>query len=165
MDAIADERTGPGCCTDEENPEHDPGLLCLVMLARLHEVAADPDQLAHQFKEDGKPFSKSDILLASKHLGLQAKAVKTSVNRLDRTPLPAIAIGNGSGFFIIARCEGDHALTYDPAEGKPQAVALSVLQTRWSGELILFASRASLAGEMRKFDFTWFIPSRRSCSR
>ena len=30
---------------------------------------------------------------------------------------------------------------------------------RWNGELILIASRASLAGELAKFDFSWFIPS------
>ena len=30
---------------------------------------------------------------------------------------------------------------------------------RWNGELILFTSRASLAGELAKFDFTWFIPA------
>ena len=29
----------------------------------------------------------------------------------------------------------------------------------WTGELILFASRASLVGEFSKFDFTWFIPA------
>ena len=29
----------------------------------------------------------------------------------------------------------------------------------WSGELILFASRASLAGELARFDFSWFIPA------
>lgn len=33
------------------------------------------------------------------------------------------------------------------------------MQDRWSGELILFTSRASLAGELARFDFTWFIPA------
>ncbi len=30
---------------------------------------------------------------------------------------------------------------------------------RWNGELILFTSRASFAGELAKFDFSWFIPA------
>jgi subfamily B ATP-binding cassette protein HlyB/CyaB len=38
-------------------------------------------------------------------------------------------------------------------------VSIAQFQERWMGELILFASRASLAGEMAKFDFTWFIPA------
>jgi subfamily B ATP-binding cassette protein HlyB/CyaB len=33
------------------------------------------------------------------------------------------------------------------------------LNARWSGELILFTSRASMAGDLSKFDFTWFIPA------
>lgn len=63
----------------------DTGLTCLVMLARFHQIAADPDQLAHQFKVAGVHFGKTEILLAAKHLGLQAKPVKTSI---DRSPRP-----------------------------------------------------------------------------
>ncbi|MFG0420067.1 type I secretion system permease/ATPase, partial [Pseudomonas sp. zjy_8] len=33
------------------------------------------------------------------------------------------------------------------------------LQARWAGELILIRSEASLAGELSRFDFTWFIPA------
>ncbi|MBI5568599.1 MAG: type I secretion system permease/ATPase [Desulfomonile tiedjei] len=129
------------------------------MLARLHEIPADPDQLAHEFKTDGKPFSKTEILLASKKIGLQAKPVKTHAGRLDRTPLPAMAIGTDARFFIIARTEGDQALIFDPTTGRPETIPLTDLETRWSGELILTTSRASLTGEMSKFDFTWFIPA------
>lgn len=32
----------------------DSALICLVMLARLHNVVADPAQLAHEFAEDGR---------------------------------------------------------------------------------------------------------------
>ena len=38
-------------------------------------------------------------------------------------------------------------------------MTLAELQARWQGELILFTSRASVAGELSKFDFTWFIPA------
>jgi ABC-type bacteriocin/lantibiotic exporter with double-glycine peptidase domain len=36
---------------------------------------------------------------------------------------------------------------------------LEVFAAHWTGELILITSRASLAGELAKFDFSWFIPS------
>jgi len=75
----------------EQEPQRavvpDTGLTCLVMLARFHQIAADPDQLAHRFKVPGQTFGKTEILLAAKHLGLQTKPVKASVDRLDRTPL------------------------------------------------------------------------------
>ena len=51
----------------------DTGLLGLVMLARFHGVAADPDQLAHDFKESGQLFGVAQILQAAKQLGLKAK--------------------------------------------------------------------------------------------
>ncbi len=137
----------------------DTGLACLVMLARLHQIAADSDQLAHQFKVSGEAFGQTDILLAAKHLGLQARAVRTSIDRLDRTPLPAMAVDSAGGYFILARFEGDKALIQDPRSEGPQVLSKEELLARWNGELILFTSRASMIGEMAKFDFSWFLPA------
>ena len=136
----------------------DTGLTCLVMMARLHGVAADGAQLAHEYQAGGQ-FSQADILLAAKKLGLKAKVVRAAPERLARTPLPAVAIGVDGRFFIIARVDGEQALIHDPAVGRPTAMTLPDFAARWSGELILFTSRASLAGEMSRFDFTWFIPA------
>jgi subfamily B ATP-binding cassette protein HlyB/CyaB len=137
----------------------DTGLVCLVMLARFHQIAADPEQLAHQFQVSGKSFGHTEILLAAKQLGLQAKPVKTSIDRLDRTPLPAMAVDTNGGYFILARVEADKALIHDPKAERPEVVSRDELMARWSGELILFTSRASMIGEMAKFDFSWFIPA------
>ncbi len=38
-------------------------------------------------------------------------------------------------------------------------ISAEQLQARWGGELILIRSQSSLAGELSKFDFTWFIPA------
>ena len=137
----------------------DTGLACLSMLARFHQIAVDPEQLAHQFKGSGEPFGRSDILLAAKHLSLQAKLVKTSLDRLDRTPLPAMAVDNNGSYFILACFDADKALIHDPRAERPQVVSRDELRARWGGELILFTSRASMVGEMAKFDFSWFIPA------
>lgn len=137
----------------------DTGLACLVMLARLHQIATDPGQLAHQFKAPGKSFGGNEILLAAKHLGLQAKPVKATLDRLDRTPLPAMAVDSNGGYFILARFDADKALIHDPKAERPQVVSRDELLTRWTGELILFTSRAAMIGEMAKFDFSWFVPA------
>lgn len=142
-----------------ETPQNDTGLICLVMIARLHAVTTDPDQLAHKFKPTAEPFSLSEILLASKEIGLKAKAVKTTVARLERTPLPAMAVDGDGSFFILLRCSDSQALIFNPVAQRTETLSLDDLQARWTGELILFTSRASLAGEMSKFDFTWFIPA------
>jgi len=140
----------------------DTGLACLVMMARLHGVAADADQLAHEFAAGGG-FGIAGIQLAAKRLDLQAKAVRTDIARLSKTPLPAIAVcrdADGQAqFFILARVDGDQALLQDPVVGRPETIRLADLQARWTGELILIASRASMASELGKFDFTWFVPA------
>ena len=142
-----------------ERPRVVPGLLGLAMIARYHHIAADPDQLAHDFREPGGSFGVPQILLAAKHLGLKASTVRTPIERLAQTPLPALAVMADGGFLILARCESDKFLVQDPAAPRPEVLPTDAFAGRWSGELILFASRASLAGELAKFDFTWFIPA------
>src|SRR5690606_37359833 len=92
----------------------DTGLICLVMLARYHSVAAEPEQLAHEFQHDGQPFAAPDLLLASKKLGLSAKQVRTDSSRLPQTPLPAIAQALDGTFFVIARADAEKVLIHDP---------------------------------------------------
>jgi subfamily B ATP-binding cassette protein HlyB/CyaB len=60
----------------QEKPQIDTGLACLTMLARFHSIAVDPHQIAHEYKETGKLFGVTEILLASKKLGLVTKKVK-----------------------------------------------------------------------------------------
>ena len=140
----------------------DTGLACLVLLARLHGVAAEPEQLAHEFAT-GEPFGVSEILLAAKQLGLKAKAARSDISRIDKLPLPAIAIREDSegrpGFFVLARAEGGQVLLQDPAAARPETLSLTELQARWTGRVLLFASRASARAEPSRFDFTWFIPA------
>jgi subfamily B ATP-binding cassette protein HlyB/CyaB len=145
----------------------DTGLACLVMMARIHAVTADADQLAHEFSPLGKPMATADILLAAKKLELKAKAVRVDAARLSKTPLPALAVGRdaegGIEYFILARvddgADGIKVLIQSPAVGRPETLSLTELEARWTGELILFTSRAAMAGGMAKFDFTWFIPA------
>ena len=153
--------------TDGSSPvpqsEPDTGLIGLVMLARFHNIAADADQLAHDFRESGKNLTVPQILLAARHLGLKARQVRTDLSRLAQTPLPALAMDRDGRFFILARVQGGQdgaqILIHDPCVERPQVMSAAEFSARWSGNLILFTSRASLAGDLAKFDFTWFIPA------
>jgi len=137
----------------------DSGLACLVMLARFHNIAASPEQLVHEFAEDGQHFAQPELLLAAKKLGLKAKSAHSKVERLVHTPLPAIATSADGRFFIIARIDDGKALIHDPLAQRPGVLSFEDLAARWTGELILIRSEASLASELSKFDFTWFIPA------
>jgi subfamily B ATP-binding cassette protein HlyB/CyaB len=139
-------------------------LIALCLIARLHHVAADPQHLAHQLGwSPTRPISPTDLLLAAKHLGLKARRSRIALDRLNLAPLPALAVLNSGQIVVLAQCDGQRVLFQDPAGvvqgGRPVIEPVSVFASQWSGELILVTSRASLAGELAKFDFSWFIPS------
>ncbi|PWK30691.1 type I secretion system permease/ATPase [Cupriavidus plantarum] len=136
----------------------DSVLDCLVMIARFHGLAAEPDQIAHDHRA-GDAMSVDEVRLAAGSLGLTAKMVHPTVERLGRQPLPALAYDHANQAFVLARYEGGKALIQSPSTGRPEILTEEEFLARWSGKLVLFTSRASMAGELAKFDFTWFIPA------
>ncbi len=141
------------------SPPLDTALACFVMLARFHAVAVEPEQIRHQYASSGRPMGEAEILLAAKANGLKARTVTARFDRLDRTPLPGIAQTIDGDFIILARIDADQILYQDPRIGRPQQCSREEWLAKWNGKLILFTSRASLAGEMACFDFSWFIPA------
>lgn len=149
-------------------PDPDSGLWALQAMAGFHAIAVEEAKLRHEFGSES--FDVPRILLAAKSLGMTAKAVKQQPDRLDKAPLPAIA-QDALGFFIVAKIDfGQHqALAIDrhsvakvliQRQGEPPTVVLlNDLLANWTGQLIFFTSKASYAGEMAKFDFSWFIPA------
>jgi len=133
------------------------------MLARFHELAADPDQIAHDFSEHGTPLNRTQIQLAARKLGLSTRMIRARPERLTSLPLPAMAFGSDGNFFVLARCDGTQdalrALIHDPLALRPEVLTRDQLLARWTGDLLLFQSKASIAGELAKFDFSWFVPA------
>jgi subfamily B ATP-binding cassette protein HlyB/CyaB len=121
----------------------DSGLSSLLMIAGLHGIAADEAKLKHEFGSEA--FSAQTMLLAAQSLGMKAQQVTQDLQRLDRAPLPAIAQDRDGQFFILAKYD-------DGANGVPFLAS-------WTGQLIFLTSKASYAGDMAKFDFTWFVPA------
>ena len=118
----------------------------------------------HQLgKTPSEPWSTNDLLLAARHLGLKGKLSRTSVDRLSLTPLPALALLGDGRTVVLAQCDGQRVLLQDPSGqlqgGRPVIEPIAVFTEQWTGELLLVTSRASVAGELAKFDFSWFIPS------
>jgi len=135
------------------------GIQCLVMLLRFHGQAADSRMLGHRFVAIGEEIGEVPLVRAARQLGMKAKASDSDWNRLDKTPLPAIAAGRDGRWFVLAKCNGKQALIQEMSGGPPRVLTRHELETIWSGRLVLVATRASLAGMLRKFDITWFVPS------
>lgn len=161
----ADERARPQEAPDA-GAASNSSLVALCALARFHQIAADASLLSHQLGlASSEVVDTATLLRAAKHLGLKAKSSRTPLDRLSLTPLPALAIlRDESGqerFVILAQCDAQRVLLQDPSSsnGRPVIEPLEVFAAHWTGEVILITSRASLAGELAKFDFSWFIPS------
>jgi subfamily B ATP-binding cassette protein HlyB/CyaB len=139
--------------------EHDPGLAALVLIARYHGVAADAAQLRHQAAPRSRRFSATDLLLAARSLDFKARLVRIRPDRLSHTPLPALFLDREGHHFVVVRMQEDQILLQEGDLTPTRIVPLEEVYGRHTGQVILLASRASLAGELARFDFSWFIPA------
>lgn len=143
----------------------DTGLFTLLLIAQYHGIAADETRLRHEFGE--APFTTQTILLAAKLMDLSARTVAQDPKRLDKAPLPAVAQDVEGRYFIVAKYDSGVVsgrtatpmlLIQRPGEA-PSVLSLIEFLAIWNGQMIFFTSKASFAGEISKFDFTWFIPA------
>jgi ATP-binding cassette, subfamily B, bacterial HlyB/CyaB len=156
-------------------------LLCLV--AQLHGIAADADTLAHQLALTSETPQDFDMLeLAASKLGLKARQESIAVERLHLTPLPALTRLQNGQWTVVAAANTTHVVLQHAKIGndlsaertqdnQPVKLTLDEFAHAWlginengtplatKGQMLLLASRASLIGELSKFDFSWFIPS------
>lgn len=143
----------------EINAVPDPGLTSLVSIARFHGIAVDADQLKHAAASGTAFFTDKDLVLAARNIGLKARIVALRAESLATSPLPALALDRDGRHFVIAKSDGKSALILEAGAAAPEIRPLDEIIGRSSGSLILFASRASLAGQLARFDFSWFIPA------
>ncbi|KVS15477.1 type I secretion system permease/ATPase [Burkholderia multivorans] len=141
----------------------DSGLAVVLTLARLHGIAADEAALRHEF--GFARFDTQTILRAARSLGMTARVVRQDPERLDRAPLPAVAQSNGDGtYFVVAQYQaGDgtrapRVLVQYPGKAPTVLTRERLLQV-WTGKLVYFTSKSSIAGTLARFDFSWFVPA------
>jgi ATP-binding cassette, subfamily B, bacterial HlyB/CyaB len=68
---------------------------------------------------------------------------------------------NNGTTVVLAQCDGTRVLvqSFNGEDQRPRIEPIDVFASAWTGQLILVTSRASLAGALARFDFSWFIPS------
>ncbi|MTJ81306.1 MAG: type I secretion system permease/ATPase [Telmatospirillum sp.] len=142
----------------------DSGLSCLAIMLGFFQLNADSAQIWQYRNQTDVTFSVSDIIRAAKHAGLLARVAKSRWERLDRAPLPALARLKDGHFVIFVRIlknveQGDRLLIQDPFRTNPEIKTEEEITARWDGTLIFMTHREALAGTIRGFDLTWFIPA------
>lgn len=148
----------PQNLSETDNSSHKLALSALMLLAHFHGVAANPADIAHRFMS-GDDLDVNEWLLAAKELGLKAKLVKHDISRLSLLALPALVWRDDGQHFVLAKVDGNRFLIQDLEQNRPVILSEAEFAERFSGQLILVVSRASVLGQLAKFDFTWFIPA------
>jgi subfamily B ATP-binding cassette protein HlyB/CyaB len=135
----------------------DRTLGSLVLLARLHDVAVDAERL-RQRHFTGDRYD-SGIIRALRSLDLKAELVESTWDRLNRTPLPALAEQADGSWLLLARADSSRVLVKVGESEAPQVLPRAEFETNWSGRLILCTRRHHLDGSTRPFGFSWFLPA------
>ena len=138
---------------------NDLGLAGLVLLSQFHGIAADASQLQHTFGCAGGAFDESTLLLAAKHLGLKAKFVDVSIDRLSKISLPALAWQADGTHFVVAKVGEAQVLIQNLHERRPHVLSLEQFREIYDGRLLLTTSRTGVLSDLAKFDFRWFVPA------
>jgi len=145
----------------------DSGLFALVLIAKLHQIQIQPQQLQHNFGKPGEVFSQVDILQAAKSLGFSAKLINLKGKLPDLRVLPAIGQTNDGHFVVVAKgkseSEGgqiDQLLIHCPRTGQSQSFSIDEFFNIHLSHLILLKSDTSLLDNVTsKFNISWFWQS------
>jgi ATP-binding cassette, subfamily B, bacterial HlyB/CyaB len=140
---------------DGVRPEADHGLIALIMLMHCQGVAVDDEQIRHQYR--GRPIGIPDMIRCAKTLGLKARCVSTSWDRLTKTPLPAIAALRDGRFLLLGKADKDRIIVQAPDAPRPAMMGRDELEAAWDGRLVLMTRRVALTDLARRFDITWFV--------
>jgi ATP-binding cassette, subfamily B, bacterial HlyB/CyaB len=134
-------------CTDQ-------GAWSLALALHLLGIVADPAKIQHDAGTES--LDVDDVLRASLHFAVKAKAVRSSIPRLANTPLPALAVMRDRGFAVIGKVTDEHVLIQGMGDPAPRLLSFAAFEAEWGGRLILLAKRAALQDTARRFDLTWF---------
>jgi len=133
----------------------DQGAWSLALALHLLGVVADAGKIQHDSGKTGA-LDVDDVLRAAGRFPVKARAVKSSVQRLGKTPLPALAVLRGGGFAVIGKVTDDSVLIQGKDDPAPRLLSFAAFEAEWSGRLILITKRAQLSDTARRFDLSWF---------
>lgn len=133
----------------------DTGLLSLSFALQLLGLPADAGQLRHSLGITGHADS-DDLLRACKSFPVKARLVSRPRERLEKTPLPAIARLRDGRYIIVGKISDGRVLMQDPLAPRPHVVSLDEFAADATGEMLLLTRRAALGDVSRRFDISWF---------
>src|SRR5579864_9250883 len=116
------------------------GLASLMMLARLHGVDADQDQLRGQLGTDN--IRLPEMVRAAKLLGFDASVTHSTWQLMVEAALPGIAALRTGEFLVVAKVADDKIFVQHPLAPKAQVLTRVEFEARWDGRLFLMSRQA-----------------------
>jgi subfamily B ATP-binding cassette protein HlyB/CyaB len=141
--------------TDDTPSEVDPGAKALAFALQVLGLPADPADIAHQSGK--RELDETDLLRAARRFPVKARAHRSSFERLQKTPLPALAATGEAGWLVLGRVAEDKVLVLDPRSPQPEMLSRADFEQNWNGRLILLTRRAPLGDPARHFSIGWFV--------
>lgn len=141
------------------DPPHDTALAAFVLLLSFLDRPADPQQLRHALGKGSAALDVDDLLRLAKQLDVQARKVTATAQRLERMPLPAIAVLEGGEHIALLQVSAAKALIFRTGAERPQTLDRAQFDASFTGTLVLMTTRERVAGSKRAFDVSWFIPA------
>ncbi|MFB2659100.1 type I secretion system permease/ATPase [Shewanella xiamenensis] len=144
-------------------------IQCLTLIARFHQIPAEPSALLREFQYDESNEDKSllaniNLIRAAKSIGLKAKFITDTTDKLTTYVLPAIGQHRDGHFFVIVKIAKNEVLVQEVTGSNLGLTSYTFAEINeiWSGDLLLLSKRSSLISglmtENAKFGFSWFIP-------
>jgi ATP-binding cassette, subfamily B, bacterial HlyB/CyaB len=141
----------------------DPALTCFVLVARFLGTPADPKQIAHDRGKGDQPWSLEDLSRTAKKLGLIGRIRRCEPDDICKLPLPAVAeLADGDAAILLKveeQSDDPRILVQLGDSERPEVWSFDELRERFGGRLLLMTARERLAGALRAFDISWFIPA------
>ncbi len=138
--------------------EMDCGAACVAMLCRSfgHDVSMTSIRYAVGTSTDGTTLR--GLIRGGDEIGLEMRPIKSSPDRVDLLPLPAIVHWQGNHWIVLHRIDGDKLRVADPGRGL-RTVTRPELEEKWSGYAALAAPTERLEQAPRGgLDLRWLWP-------
>ena len=146
------------CDSDHPRQDHsDCSVHSLCILLSVHGIRSSPERLRHDYANTEGVMDQLSLVRAAQKSGLRAKAVKVTVKKLQKMPLPALAELEDGRFIICAKQAEDRVLVQYPGK-EPVELSLADFTQQWTGCLILMTARSSTMASDVQFGLRWFLP-------
>ena len=133
----------------------DQGAWALALILQVLGLAADPAQIAHNAGSDSG-LTENDLLRAARRFPVKVRAVSSSIEKLTRTPFPALALMKDGTFMVVGKLADEGVFCQCMQDTRPLIRPWAEFAEQWSGRLILITRRAQISDLHRRFDLTWF---------